>query len=187
MKKLTNIIFVMLAVLWAYPAHAASSYKLSAENYTVPNVTLVNQTGVKVALDAALNSGKPVLIDFIFTTCTTICPVLSANFINFQNKLSPELEKAQLVSISIDPENDTPKKCAEYLKQFNAKPGWDYLTGRRADIDKVIKAFDASATNKMAHLPIIIIWSPAKKSWTRIDGLISTAELIEEYKKATSR
>ncbi len=168
-------------------ADAKQDYKRTTERYTVPDVTLVNQDGTKVSLRSLLQSGKPVLFDFIYTTCTTICPVLSASFTNFQKKMGADAGRTHLVSISIDPENDTPKRMKEYLKKFDAKRGWDFLTGSRADIDKVITAFDANATNKMEHLPIIIIWSPVNRTWTRVFGFLSTAELIEELKKATAR
>ncbi|MBA4373620.1 MAG: SCO family protein [Thermodesulfovibrio sp.] len=169
------------------PAEAKQDYKRTVEKYSVPDVTLVNQRGTRVPLRSLLQSETPVMFDFIFTTCTTICPVLSASFTNFQRKMGPESKKIHLVSISIDPENDTPKKMKDYLKRYDGQEGWDFLTGSRSDIDKVIKAFDTNASNKMSHLPIIIIWSPASKSWIRIFGLISTAELIEEYKKAAAK
>ncbi len=171
----------------AVPVEAKQEFKRTTERYTVPEVTLINQNGVRVPLKTILQSGRPVMFDFIFTTCTTICPVLSASFTNFQRKLGAEAATVHLVSISIDPENDTPKKMKDYLKRYDSKPGWDFLTGSRADIDKVIRAFDTNASNKMSHLPIIIIWSPSGKSWTRINGLISTAELIDEYRKAAAK
>ncbi len=113
--------------------------------------------------------------------------MLSANFINFQRKLGPECSKARLVSISIDPENDTPKAMKKYLTQFQAKPGWDFLTGSRQDIDKVIAAFRAlaaSSQNKMEHYPLIILRKPADDRWVRMYGMIGTSELIREYEEA---
>ncbi len=162
-------------------------YKKSIENYTVPDVTLVNQHGAKVKLVSLVNSGKPVMVDFIFTTCTTICPVLSAGFSNFQRRMGPAAGETRLISISIDPENDTPKKMKEYLKRFEAKPGWDFLTGNRKDIDRVINAFNASALDKMSHLPLILVRSPAANTWVRINGIIGTAELIDEYMKGVRK
>lgn len=169
------------------PADAKQDYKRTTERYSVPDVTLISQQGTRVPLRSLLQSDKPVMFDFIFTTCTTICPVLSASFTNFQRKLGPAAGGARLVSISIDPENDTPKKMRDYLKRYDSQEGWDFFTGSRADIDRVIKAFDTGASNKMSHLPIIIIWSPASKTWTRINGLISTADLIEEFRKASAK
>lgn len=165
-------------------AETEQKYIRTVENYVIPDVTLINQNGAKVRLKTLLTSDKPVLVDFIFTTCTTICPVLSANYSNFQRKLGPESAKVQLVSISIDPENDTPEAMKSYLeKRYAAKPGWDFLTGSKKDIDLVIKAFDAYSQNKMAHLPLILLRSMTDNRWIRIYGLIGTAELIKEYQK----
>ncbi len=162
-------------------------YKRTVENYEVPDVTLVNQNGAKVKLKTLLNSKKAVMVDFIYTTCTTICPVLSAGFSNFQRKIGPDYRNVQLVSISIDPENDTPKRLKEYLKRYDAKPGWEFLTGSKDDIGKVVKALDAYASNKMYHLPLALLYASAENRWVRIYGLIGTSDLIYEYEKMVRR
>lgn len=162
------------------------AYTRTVETYTIPDVTLINQDGDRVSLRKLLLCDKPVLVDFIYTTCTTICPVLSANFINFQRKLGPDCSGARLVSISIDPENDTPKAMKKYLSQFKAKPGWDFLTGSREDINRVIREFRALNVNqnKMEHPPLIILRSPADDRWVRIYGMIGTTELLREFEEA---
>jgi len=188
--KAFSLLILLFAPVFVFSAAAVQAateqkYIRTVENYVVPDVTLVNQNGLKVRLRTLLSSDKPVLVDFIFTTCTTICPVLSANFSNFQRKLGPESSKVQLVSISIDPEHDTPEAMKSYLEnRYTAKPGWDFLTGSKKDIDLVIKAFDAYSQNKMAHLPLILLRSMTDNRWIRIYGLIGTAELIREYQKA---
>lgn len=158
-------------------------YKRSIENYTMPDVTLVNQDGKRVKFKNLINSDKPVVVDFIYGTCTTICPVLSAGYANLQRKLGPNSANVQLISISIDPENDTPKVMKEYLKRYQAKPGWDFFTGSRADIDAVMRAFDAYISNKMYHYPLNLIRDPKNGKWVRIFGLTSTSEFMNEYKK----
>lgn len=168
-------------------ADRSPAYKKTWEKYTVPDVTLVNQDGEKVRLRALLLQDKPVMVDFIYTTCTTICPVLSANFVNFQRKMSARPDSYRLVSISIDPEHDTPKEMKAYLKRYAAKPGWDFLTGSRKDIDAVIKTFDALGVftlNKMEHYPLIVMKTPADARWIRIFGLIGTTELMKIYEGA---
>jgi protein SCO1/2 len=172
---------------WEVPGVTGATYRKTIEQYSIPDVTLINQEGEKIRLKEILSADKPVLVDFVYTTCTTICPVLSANFVNFQRKRGPEAGKTQLVSISIDPENDTPKNMKAYLKRYRAKEGWDFLTGSREDMDKVIKAFNAlngTVLNKMDHFPIILIKSPADQRWVRIYGLIGTTELMKEYEEA---
>jgi len=158
-------------------------YRRTIENYSIPDVVLVNQNGSKVRFRELIQSDQPVVVDFIFGTCTTICPVLSAAYVNLQQKLGPDSKKVKLISISIDPENDTPKVMKEYLKRYRAKPGWDFLTGSRADIDSVMYAFNAYIPNKMSHYPLTLIRSPSDAKWTRIFGLMSSSEFMNEYKK----
>ena len=131
-----------------------------------------------------VGSKKPVILDFIYGTCTTICPVLSAGYSNLQQKLGADSGKVQLVSVSIDPENDTPQVMREYLARYHARPGWDFLTGSRSDIDKVMRAYSAWIPNKMSHYPLTLIRSGGEDKWVRLYGIMSTAEFMEEYKKA---
>jgi protein SCO1/2 len=175
---------VLIALAVGTPAEAAAKYQRSEENYTIPDVVLVNQDGTKVRLTSLLETDQPVVVDFIYGTCTTICPVLSASYINLQNKLGPDIQKVRLVSITIDPENDTPKVLKEYLSRYRAKPGWDFLTGSRKDIDQVMHAFNSYFRNKMDHKPLMFIRKPADNTWFRIYGIISSKDLLNEVQKA---
>ena len=181
--------FVLLLIMATLPALSRPvfaeepKYKRTIESYTMPDVTLVNQDGKRVKLKNLINPDKPVVVDFIYGTCTTICPVLSAGYVNLQRKLGQNSTNVQLISISIDPENDTPKVMKEYLKRYRAQPGWDFLTGSRSDIDKVMHAFDAYIPNKMYHYPLNLVRNPKDGKWVRIFGLTSTSEFLNEYKK----
>ena len=171
------------------PAVAADAkkYQRTIETYTIPDVVLVNQNGTKVRLREVLKSDKPIIVDFIFGTCTTICPILSVGYANLQQKLGANSRDVHLVSISIDPENDTPKVMKDYLKRYRAKPGWDFLTGSRSGIDKVMYAFNAYIPNKMSHYPLTLIRSPRDGKWIRIFGLLSSSEFMNECQKAGIR
>lgn len=163
-------------------AHAVSkSYKRTVEKYTIPDITLVNQDGKKVRLQSLLMGDTPVIVDFIYGTCTTICPVLSASFSSLQGKLAATGQKVRLVSITIDPENDSPRVMKEYLKRFRAKPGWDFLTGSRGEIDIVMRAFNAYIPDKMSHYPLNMIRNPKDNSWVRLFGIMSSREFLAEY------
>lgn len=178
---------LLLLVLFAFSSRAMAetkTYKRSVEQYSIPDVTLINQDGKRVPLKSIVDGDKPVVLDFIFATCTTICPVLSAGYINLQQKLGANSQNIRLISISIDPENDSPRIMKEYLKQYRAKPGWDFLTGSRKDIDAVMKAFNAYIPNKMSHYPLTLIHSPRETSWIRLYGIMSSSEFVAETKKA---
>ena len=181
MKRSSALIILLFFVLLSNQVLAAEKkYQRSPEKYTVPDVVLVNQDGKKIPFKSFLETDKPVMVEFIYATCTTICPVLSVGFANLQHKLGADAAKVRLVSISIDPENDTPAVMKDYLKKYGAGPGWDFLSGTRADIDTVMRAFDAYVASKMYHLPLTMIRSPADGSWVRIKGLMGAADLQDE-------
>jgi len=176
------ILFFLFFLLLAIQVQAAEKYNRTIEKYTVPDVTLVNQDGKRINFKTFLDTDKPVILDFIYGTCTTICPVLSIGFSHFQKKMGPDVDKVRLVSISIDPDNDTPQVMKEYLQRYNAREGWDFLTGKRDDIIKVMRAFDAYVTNKMNHYPLTILHGTGEKNWIRINELLSTSDLMKEHK-----
>lgn len=182
---------LLVLVTWtalSVPAGAADhSFQRSVENYTVPDVVLVNQDGRRVHLKELLETDRPVVLDFIYGTCTTICPVLSAGYVNLQRRLAKEGRSARLVSITIDPENDTPRVMKAYLKRYRAKPGWDFLTGSRADIDTVMTAFDAYIQDKMNHYPLNMIRNPKTGQWVRLFGIMSSKEFLAEYKQVADQ
>ena len=189
LRKMCCLIAIMLNLILCLPTSGARGsdrpeYTRTIHEYAIPDVALLNQDGKKVLLKSFLRpKDKVIILDFIFGTCTTICPVLSASFVNFQDKLRAEASKVQLVSISIDPEHDTPKVLKAYLKSYKAKPGWDFLTGSRENIERVTNAFNAYSSDKMQHYPLTFVYSPVQDRWFRIDGLVATSE----YKKALKR
>src|SRR5208282_435344 len=90
----------------------------SVAEYAVPKVVMVGMNDEQVSLQEALNANSPIILNFIFTSCTTICPVQSATFRQVQKKLVAKNSNARLVSIFIDPENDIPAKLKEYASKF---------------------------------------------------------------------
>jgi len=190
-RNTLKLLLFALLLIQVYPGGAVfaaeKSYKRTVEQYTIPDVTLVNQDGKKVRLKALLESGRPVIVDFIYATCTTICPVLSVSFTNLQKKLQDSQHKPQLISITIDPENDTPKIMKAYLQRYRARPGWDFLTGSRKDIDTVMYAFNAYIPDKMSHYPLNLIRSPKDGTWVRLYGIMSSREFLAEYQAVAGR
>jgi len=177
-------LLAVVALAWAAPAWGAdgAKYRRTVVRYELPDVMLVNQDGARVRLPDVLTADKPVLLNFFFSTCTTICPVLSAGVSALLKTLGPQAGEVRVVSIAIDPDHDTPDVLRGYRKRFGAGPEWELLTGSREDIDRVLKAFDAYSPDKVAHRPLNFLRPPGGNSWVRIDGLISTADLMAEYR-----
>ena len=120
---------------------AAGDYPASNGNNCLPDVSLIDQHGQAISL--ASLKGKPVLIDFIYTSCASTCPVLTSKIAAVARELGPALgANVTIVSITLDPEHDRPAQLAAYAKsQAVESNSWLFLTGKSADIDQVLAAF----------------------------------------------
>ena len=149
----------------------SQGYKRSMQSYAaIPDVVLIDSNAKPVRLRELLSSGDPVMVNFIFTTCSTICPVMVQVFADVRTRLGGESKDLRMISISIDPENDTPAQLKAYSKNFGAGARWTFLTGRVEDIGNVQRAFDIYSSDKMTHTPLTLIHQPRSTTWVRIDG-----------------
>lgn len=167
---------------------AQAGYGRSVQLYRVPELDLINQRGKSVALRSVLDSDTPVLMQFIFISCSTICPVQSAIFSSAQHTLDKFGQPYRMVSISIDPEQDTPRMLHAYAQRFEAGKQWDFLTGNRHDIMHVLRAFDLTmpAGNKMYHQSYTFLHGGTNPPWIKLNGMPSLADLTAEV-RATYR
>ncbi len=177
------VLAVAVTLLIGTPGDAAPPYTTVDMTIDLPDVTLIDQDAQLVTLEELVDGNEVVMLDFIFGTCTTICPILSAGFTNLQRRMGSGPGGPVLLSISIDPEHDTPEIMTKYLKRYRAQPGWSFLTGDRDDIDKIMHAFDAYVPDKMSHQPVTFIKAGASNRWVKIDGLVSTKDLLAELEK----
>jgi protein SCO1/2 len=148
--------------------------------YAVPDVSLVRQDGTQVKLREELNDGRPVVLAFIFTSCTTVCPLTSHTLSELQTKLGSERDRVHLVSITIDPEQDTPARLRAYAKTFNAGPEWQYYTGTREASEAAQRAFDVYRGAKMDHSPATLVRTSPGAPWVRIGGFATADQLYAE-------
>jgi protein SCO1/2 len=160
------------------------SYNHTVASYAVPDIKLVDMNGEQIALRDALNSDAPVALNFIFTTCTTICPAMTSTFQQVQEKLGAKRRNVRLISISIDPENDTPSKLKAYAGKYKASSQWTFLTGTFDNSVLVQQAFGVFAGEKMNHRPVTFLKAQGSENqWMRLDGLIKPADIIKEMDK----
>jgi protein SCO1 len=167
----------------AAAAAAAATVLRSTVSYETPAVTLVREDGKSVSLPRELDDGRPVLLNFIFTTCSSVCPLASRTLEEFQRKLGRGASRVHLMSISTDPEQDTPARLTEYARKFHAGPEWQYYTGTVAASIAAQKAFDVYRGEKMSHTPVMLLRSAPGRPWLRIEGFVTPDELLDDYKK----
>jgi protein SCO1 len=164
--------------------HMASQMTASTVPYQVPNLTLVRADGETVSLPAEMNDGRPVLLNFIYTSCTSVCPLMSQMFSQFQAQLgAEELDKIHLMSISIDPEADTPAKLTDYAKSYGAGREWQFYTGTVNASVAAQRAFDVYHGDKMSHTVVTLIRAKPGEPWRRLDGFVTPDELMAEYRQ----
>jgi protein SCO1/2 len=166
---------------------AEDGYVRSQADYMVPDVKLVNAEGATVPLRSELaEQDKPVILNFIFTTCGAICPVMSATFSQVQDSLGEARDAVRMVSISIDPEQDTPDALKAYAGKYGAGPQWQMLTGSLDDSIAVQRAFGVYRGDKMSHQPATFLRAAAGQPWVRLEGFASAADILREYRQLRS-
>lgn len=170
----------------AMPAEA-DGYVRTQAAYTVPDVKLVNADGSGVPLRSELaEQDKPVILNFIFTTCGAVCPVMSATFSQLQAALGPQRDAVRMLSISIDPEEDTPAALKAYAGKYGAGPQWQMLTGSLTDSIAVQRAFDVYRGDKMNHQPATFLRAAPGQPWVRLDGFASADDILREVRQLRS-
>lgn len=159
-------------------------YTRSIESYDIPKVDLLDQHGTKLSTEDIFSTDDPIIVSYIFTTCATICPVLTATLASAKSDLSDINPAPKIISISIDPEEDTPANLARYAQKFNAGENWTFLTGELDDIVNIQRAMHVYRGSKLNHEPVTFIRPEKHSPWVRIDGFTGATGLVKEYRAA---
>jgi protein SCO1/2 len=165
-------------------ADAADRSITSTAHYSVPAVRLIRDDGEVISLPEEMNDGRAVVLNFVFTTCSSVCPLMSQIFAQFDRKLGAERARVHLMSISIDPEQDTPARLREYAKRFHAGPEWQHYTGTVEASIVAQRAFNVWRGDKMSHAPVTLVRAAPDKPWLRIDGLVTPDQLLQQYRQS---
>lgn len=145
-----------------------------------PNVPLVTQDGKTVRFYDDLMKDKKVLVNFIFALCDKACPLDTAKMAEIQKLLGDRVGRdVFMYSITLDPEHDTPEKLKAYAAEFGAGPGWLFLTGKRADIDKVRFKF-GDRGKKEEHANTVRVGDVARGQWMRLPLAADHNSLVAE-------
>ena len=150
--------------------------------------TLLTQDGESVAFVSDVVGDNIVVMDFVYTTCTTVCPVLTALFSQVQTKLGDRLgDDVVLVSMTVDAARDTPQRLKAYATKHRAKEGWVWLTGPKPTMDDVLTGLGAYSVNFEDHPSMVIVGDARTGEWKRMFGFPSPdriMKLVDEFQKA---
>lgn len=178
LTNLRSTICLAILLLSASFAAAQEPAPSAAAKY-FSDVELINQDGQKLHFYSDVLKNKVVIINAFFSTCTSVCPPMNRNLEKVQEALGDRLGKdAFLVSITVDPENDTPTRLKEYSRRFHARPGWIFLTGKKENVDWALYKLGQYVETKGDHSTVIIIGNEPKGLWKKALGLAKSDELI---------
>ena len=146
----------------------------------IADLSVLNQDGQRVQFHTDLIAGKTVLINVFFSTCTTVCPPLTATMRKVQQLTKEQHGDAiRIISISVDPANDTPARIKKFGALFGAEPGWSFITGDKPTMDQLLRSLDAATGDITQHTATVLIGNDQTGEWARTYGL-SSAEGIAE-------
>lgn len=180
--RTVRLLVLALPLLWAdAPALAAGPAAAGedpAERYFT-NVELIDQDGTPRRLYDDLLEDKIVVINTIFTECTGVCPVMSKTMQRLQEHVGGRLGKdVHLLSITVDPANDSPQELKKMAARFDAQPGWYFLTGSRENVELALGKLGGYVEDREAHNTIMIMGNLKTGLWKKALGLAGSDKIL---------
>jgi len=173
------MIRTMIALLLLALPAAAADLSTAGRNYFT-DVELINQNGQTMRLYSDLIAGKTVVIDSFFTSCVGICPIMGGTFKRIQTVLGDHMGKDLiLISVSVDPETDTPARLRDYAKSMSAKPGWYFVTGKKENVDAALHKLGLLVDAKENHKAVVLIGNEPKGLWKKAFGLANSEDVVK--------
>jgi cytochrome oxidase Cu insertion factor (SCO1/SenC/PrrC family) len=158
------------------PSEVAATY--------FPNLTLITQENQTVRFYDDIMKNKVVVINFMFGTCTGICPPMTANLAKVQEYLGDRVGRdVNIASITVDPAVDTPDVLKKYAANYKARPGWYFLTGKKENVDWVLYKLGGYVENKAEHSTFLIIGDEATGQWMKLFAMSKPAVIADAVMK----
>jgi protein SCO1/2 len=171
----------LLLVLAAFTAAASDAPARSvpdAAAHYFAGLALVDQHGNKVDLYQDLMRGKVVIINSFFATCHGSCPVMISTFKKIEDAFKDD-DHISLISITVDPANDTPAKLDEYAKNVNARKQWHFLTGSPQQVQTALAKFGLAVDVRDNHSNIVMVGNLNTGLWKKVLGVAESGKVIE--------
>jgi len=164
MRRLLCLAFLAALPALAQDAKGAAHYFQKLE--------LVDQDGRTVDLYNDLMKGKVVVINSFFAECHGSCPAMAKTMQFVQEQLGDRVGRdVFLISITVDPQNDTPAKLKKYSADWKARPGWTFLTGSPEQVAAALKKLGQYVEQRESHNNIILVGNDRTGLWKKVFGL----------------
>lgn len=192
LRKITKTCVPLALLLWATVLAGVATTALGGERVEAPSaklpsgaeryfpdVELVDQFGESHRFYSDLLEGKVVVINAMFTSCAGSCPAMAARLRKLQAWLGDRLGRdVYILSISVDPERDTPESMAAFAGEFDAEKGWYFLTGERQKVSQVLKKLGQYVEQPESHMSVMLIGNEPTGLWKKAMGIAPAEDLI---------
>jgi protein SCO1/2 len=168
-------------------SHAATTQavKAASANVKLLDLELTNQEGKKAKFRSDVIGDRIVVLDNIYTSCTTICPILTTIMVNVQSRIGERAGKeVSLVSLSVDPVTDTPARLRTYARRHKAS--WNLWTGPKPAMDQVLKGLGIYTPDYIDHPSSILVGDGRTGEWTRFYGFASPEQILKRVDELLS-
>ena len=174
-------------VAHATDASALAGPKEKAARLFFTDRKLMTSRGEEVEFFSDVLKDRVVLINFFFTHCADSCPLQSSKLSEVQALLGglPERD-VHLVSISVDPERDTPEEIKKYAEHFNAGEAWTFLTGKKEDVDAVVRRLGQLTPTAQAHTTLFILGNVRTGHWIKLHPDATPANIAAHLRTLAS-
>jgi len=195
MKSLRNTVLLLCIGFVAFPpvglaetaatapAADAAAAEDKARNYFT-DLEVIDQNGKRLRFYSDVLKGRVVLINFIFTNCQDACPLVTHK-LNQVRSLMAEVVRDEVwfVSISVDPERDTPEAMKAFAKKQRVDESrWLFLTGPKQNLDFIVKRLGQYTQEVEAHSTLMLAGNDKTRHWTRVMPMVPPAGVAEQLR-----
>jgi protein SCO1 len=173
---------------FAHQGHAEAQRKQTAapaasgfsERLSLPDTKLIDHDGRERRLTSDVLRDRLAIVGFFYTTCGTVCPILSQLMLQVERKLGPRAGRdVTLLSLSLDPLRDTPPRLSEYRRSLGAGDDWVWLTGARPQVEEALRAFGAYTADPARHPSQLMVGDARSGRWLRLNGFPSVQQVLD--------
>ena len=181
---------VALALSWIARTEAHVHHKAEVKSQqirvrVIPDVQLTDQNGQQVRFTSDVVRQRTALVSFIYTSCTTTCPLVGATVAAVTDHLKNDARNLAIISISVDPDYDTPDRLLAWRERYGDIPQWTLLTGPKREIFQLLRALGAYSPNLEEHSEIVLVGPDAAGQWTRMSSLAAWNDVAAAVRAAT--
>ncbi len=133
------------------------------------DLPVVTQDGETLRFFSDILKDRVVVVTLFYTECTDMCPITNQKLAQVQDLLGDAMGRDYFfVSVTLDPETDTPEVLKQYAENFDAGKGWYFLTGRKDDIKTITRRLGQTDDNIATHNPYFMLGNVPRAHWSRL-------------------